>query len=287
MGAQDYIVLPFDEQTLIDITRRLTQTVAFREARPSALGEPFMPETSSSGPTPGRLCPFDIDAQRFGFRIDNLIEIGTVGAARSASDLPGYISGIAPSRGREVPILDLRAPSAFQRVPSPLHALIVMRVGAQAIGLAVDTVSNIHTTVGAWHPFPKGAVPEDPTPIQPSRESRTTSFWSWMNKCSCPWHAPRKKPHESSNHSRHRTRPHVQGRPPLPRNLDLQDSRNPSDPKPTPVPLAFAHAEGIGIQNSPDPRLQPGLPPSVPPNPSASSHLIVIRRRRSVRRDGR
>lgn len=28
MGAQDYIVKPFDEQTLIDITRRLTQTVA-------------------------------------------------------------------------------------------------------------------------------------------------------------------------------------------------------------------------------------------------------------------
>lgn len=124
-----------------------------------------MPKTSSSGPAPGRLVLFDLDAQRFGFRIDNLIEIGTVGAARSASDLPGYISGIALSRGREVPILDLRALLGFSARPlSPSTPLIVMRVGAQAIGLAVDTVSNIHTPVGAWHPFPKGAVPEDLNP---------------------------------------------------------------------------------------------------------------------------
>lgn len=122
-----------------------------------------MPETSSSGHR--RLVLFDLNAQRFGFRIDNLVEIGTVGTARPASDLPGYISGITLSRGREVPILDLRAILGLPaRRLSPSTPLIVMRVGAQAIGLAVDTVSNIHAAPGTWHPFPAGAVPEDRNP---------------------------------------------------------------------------------------------------------------------------
>lgn len=122
-----------------------------------------MSQTSTSGP--GRLVLFDLNAQRFGFRIDNLIEIGTVGAARPASDLPAYVSGITVSRGREVPILDLRAILGLPpRRLSPTTPLIVMRVGAQAIGLAVDTVSNIHTAPGTWHQFPAGAVPEDRNP---------------------------------------------------------------------------------------------------------------------------
>ena len=122
-----------------------------------------MPETSSSGP--GRLVLFNLDAQHFGFRIDNLIEIGTVGAVRPASDLPGYVSGITLSRGREVAILDLRSILGLPaRRLSPSTPLIVMRIGAQALGIAVDAVSNIHAATGTWHPFPAGAVPEDRNP---------------------------------------------------------------------------------------------------------------------------
>lgn len=49
-------------------------------------------------------------------------------------------------------------------------------------------------------------------------------------------------------------------------------------PKPTPVPLAFAHVEGIvEYRKALIPVYNLGRRLSVPPNPSASSHLIVIR----------
>ena len=138
-----------------------------------------MPETSSSGPTPTPPCPFDIDCPALRLpdrQPDRNRDSGGRPLRVRSSRL--YFRNRAVAGGAKCRFSISAPSSALQRVPSPSTPLIAMRVGAQAIGLAVDTVPNIHTTVGAWHPFPKGAVPEDLNPYTAATRIEDDLFWS-------------------------------------------------------------------------------------------------------------
>ena len=100
-------------------------------------------------PTAGRpreLISFRIGAQEFCVDIMAVREIRGWTAATQLPRSPSFVCGVINLRGAVLPIVDLAARLGFDRAePTARHVIIVTQIGAQAVGLLVDAVSDILT----------------------------------------------------------------------------------------------------------------------------------------------
>ncbi len=87
---------------------------------------------------------FEIDGQKYLFRIERIQEILTPGSVTRIPDVPAYVVGVSNLRGTIIPIIDLRL--LFGLAPRTADAntrTIVVNVGDRTVGCMVDAVSQV------------------------------------------------------------------------------------------------------------------------------------------------
>ncbi len=105
-----------------------------------------MGESRSDTMTGRELMAFRIGAQEFCVDIMSVREIRGFTPATPLPQSPGFVRGVINLRGAVLPIIDLSARLGFPPAePTARHVIMVVQVGAQAVGLLVDAVSDILT----------------------------------------------------------------------------------------------------------------------------------------------
>jgi purine-binding chemotaxis protein CheW len=106
-----------------------------------------MSESRSDTMTGRELMAFRIGAQEFCVDIMAVREIRGFTPATPLPQSPGFVRGVINLRGAVLPIIDFSARLGFPPAePTARHVIMVVQVGAQAVGLLVDAVSDILTT---------------------------------------------------------------------------------------------------------------------------------------------
>ena len=87
---------------------------------------------------------FEIDGQKYLFRIERIQEIITPGSVTRVPDVAGYVVGVSNLRGTIIPIIDLRLLFGIKaRAPSADTRTIVVNIGNRTMGCMVDSVSQV------------------------------------------------------------------------------------------------------------------------------------------------
>ncbi|MHC4304491.1 MAG: chemotaxis protein CheW [Planctomycetota bacterium] len=87
---------------------------------------------------------FQIDDQRYAFRIEQIQEIVILDQVTRTPQVPDYCEGVSNLRGSIIPIINLR--KLFGLEPKPADAetrTIVVNVGERTMGCTVDMVSQV------------------------------------------------------------------------------------------------------------------------------------------------
>jgi purine-binding chemotaxis protein CheW len=87
---------------------------------------------------------FEIEGQKYLFRIERIQEILTPGSVTRIPDVPAYVVGVSNLRGTIIPIIDLRL--LFGLTPRTTDAntrTIVVNVADRTVGCMVDAVSQV------------------------------------------------------------------------------------------------------------------------------------------------
>ena len=92
------------------------------------------------------LVAFDVNGQTFAVNVGTVREIRGWTPATPLPQSPDYMVGIVNLRGNMLPIIDLASRLGFQKTePSARHAIVVIEVRNQIVGLLVETVSELLT----------------------------------------------------------------------------------------------------------------------------------------------
>ncbi len=92
------------------------------------------------------LIAFRIGPQEFCVDIMTVCEIRGWTPATTLPHAPPFVRGVINLRGAVLPIVDLAGRLGFANVdPTARHAIIVVQIGQQRVGLLVDAVSDILT----------------------------------------------------------------------------------------------------------------------------------------------
>jgi purine-binding chemotaxis protein CheW len=104
-----------------------------------------MDETANSGGQPVRqLIAFRMGQQEYCVNVMALREIRGWTPATQLPHAPSHMLGVINLRGMVLPIIDLSARMGFSpAIPTTRHAIMVVEIGEQVIGLLVDAVSEI------------------------------------------------------------------------------------------------------------------------------------------------
>lgn len=95
------------------------------------------------------LIAFCIDGQEFCIDIMSVREIRSWAPATPMPHAPDYVRGVINLRGAVLPVVDLSRRLGFAPAePTARHAIIVVQICGQTVGLLVESVSDI-LTVGA------------------------------------------------------------------------------------------------------------------------------------------
>jgi purine-binding chemotaxis protein CheW len=87
---------------------------------------------------------FRIGREMFGVPISMVREIVRVPEITSVPNAPDYIEGVINLRGRIIPVLDLRKRfGAKSAEPNKKNRIVVVELGARAIGLIVNSASEV------------------------------------------------------------------------------------------------------------------------------------------------
>ena len=87
---------------------------------------------------------FQIDQQRYAFRIEQIQEIVILNEVTPTPQVPDCVEGVSNLRGSIIPIINLR--QLFGLEPKPTDAetrTIVVNVGERTMGCTVDMVSQV------------------------------------------------------------------------------------------------------------------------------------------------
>ena len=96
--------------------------------------------------SPRQLITFQLGDQVLGADIIAIREIRAWSAATPLPNVPDYVQGMINLRGIVLPVIDLRRRLGLGRTePSERHAVIVILIGEQLLGLIVDAVNDIVT----------------------------------------------------------------------------------------------------------------------------------------------
>jgi len=87
---------------------------------------------------------FEIDGQKYLFRIERIQEIITPGSVTRVPDVPAYVVGVSNLRGTIIPVVDLRLLFGLSaREPNADTRTIVVNIGNRTMGCMVDAVSQV------------------------------------------------------------------------------------------------------------------------------------------------
>ena len=90
------------------------------------------------------LITFEVENQLFGIDIMAVREIRAWTPATRLPQVPPYVTGVVNLRGAVLPVIDLAARLGWPSIEgTPRHAIIVIQLGSQTMGLIVDSVSDI------------------------------------------------------------------------------------------------------------------------------------------------
>jgi purine-binding chemotaxis protein CheW len=103
-------------------------------------------ESDRSRPVvPSRLCVLTFGDERLAVDLSHVSEVFEVDSITSVPGMPPALIGVANLRGTIVPIVDLRPSLGLPSVAAPRYA-IVIRQGAQHVGILIDEVPESHAT---------------------------------------------------------------------------------------------------------------------------------------------
>ena len=105
------------------------------------------------------LITFEVAGQLFGLDIMAIREIRAWTPVTRLPRVPDHVAGVVNLRGTVLPVVDLAARLGWERSePTARHAIIVVQLGGKAMGLIVESVSDIVTIAAdALQPPPSGA----------------------------------------------------------------------------------------------------------------------------------
>jgi purine-binding chemotaxis protein CheW len=90
------------------------------------------------------LITFEVAGQLFGLDIMAIREIRAWTPATRLPQVSHYVAGVVNLRGTVLPVIDLAARLGWPATqPTPRHAIIVVKLGGQTLGLIVESVSDI------------------------------------------------------------------------------------------------------------------------------------------------
>ena len=92
----------------------------------------------------GRFLTFEIDKDRYGIELRNVMEIVGIQPVTEMPEMPDYIKGIINLRGQIIPVMDVRL--RFKKTAKEYTdrtCVIVISFGGMSIGLIVDCVSEV------------------------------------------------------------------------------------------------------------------------------------------------
>ncbi|HQS69295.1 MAG: chemotaxis protein CheW [Novosphingobium sp. 28-62-57] len=90
------------------------------------------------------LIAFEAGGQLFGLDIMAVREIRAWTPVTPLPQVPHYVAGVVNLRGAVLPVIDLAARLGWPPTQTtPRHAIIVIQLGTQTMGLIVDSVSDI------------------------------------------------------------------------------------------------------------------------------------------------
>lgn len=89
-----------------------------------------------------KIAVMTVGGEEFGLDIEKVVEILKAQRVYHLPQLPSFFSGVISLRQDVIPLVDLR--ERFGLVPSPgKERVVVVRFGAEKVGLLVDTVDDI------------------------------------------------------------------------------------------------------------------------------------------------
>ena len=98
------------------------------------------------GATAREMITFVIGAQEFCVDVMLVREIRVWTPATPVAHAPGFVCGVINLRGKVLPIIDFAARLGFPpTAPTSRHAILVVEINGQTIGLLVEGVSEILT----------------------------------------------------------------------------------------------------------------------------------------------
>ncbi|HWP96949.1 MAG TPA: chemotaxis protein CheW, partial [Syntrophomonadaceae bacterium] len=91
-----------------------------------------------------QLVTFIVGQESFGLDIMNVQEVIRMPAITSVPQAPGYVDGMTNLRGHILPVIDTRTKFGMERMElSESSRVIVVDIGGKAVGLNVDSVSEV------------------------------------------------------------------------------------------------------------------------------------------------
>jgi purine-binding chemotaxis protein CheW len=93
---------------------------------------------------PSRFCLFMLGTESFAVELNQVREVFTLDSITSVPDMPSVLVGVANVHGMIVPLADLRPVLGLPSLPAPRYA-VIMRCGAQQIGIVIDEVPEMGT----------------------------------------------------------------------------------------------------------------------------------------------
>ncbi len=100
-----------------------------------------IPVSSASA---GEYLTFRLGPEEYGIPILQVQEIRGYSEPTRIANAPGHLKGVLNLRGEIVPILDLRLKLRLDCAPyNNLTVTIVLNIGAQVVGVVVDSVSDV------------------------------------------------------------------------------------------------------------------------------------------------
>jgi purine-binding chemotaxis protein CheW len=106
----------------------------------------MMDMTKTDGAKGQELIAFRIGTQEFCIDVMSVREIRGWTQATPLPQAPSFVCGVINLRGTVLPIVDLAARLGFAPAqPSARHAIVVVQIAQQTVGLLVEGVSDIFT----------------------------------------------------------------------------------------------------------------------------------------------
>ena len=87
---------------------------------------------------------FVIDKRTFAFPIKDVLEIIEIQEAMPVPEFPDYVKGIINTKGKVIPVIDVRLRFQMEEVPyTERTCIIVVSISSVEIGFIVDTVKAV------------------------------------------------------------------------------------------------------------------------------------------------